>query len=78
VPLLALLLARVFGLDQGLATGLLVMAVVAGAPMLAKYAQMAKGNLAFAAGLMALLQVVTVFYAPVILPLFLPGVQATS
>lgn len=75
VPLLALLLVWLFGLDQWLAAGLFVMAVVAGAPMLAKYAEIAKGNLAFAAGLMALLQVVTVIYAPFVLPLFLPGVQ---
>jgi BASS family bile acid:Na+ symporter len=75
VPLLALLLARVFGLDQWLAAGLFVMAVVAGAPFLAKYAQIAKGDLAFAAGLMALLQVITVIYAPFVLPLFVPGAQ---
>lgn len=75
VPLLALLLVWLFGLDQWLAAGLFVMAVVAGAPMLAKYAQMAKGNLAYAAGLMALLQIITVIYAPFVLPLFLPGVH---
>ena len=36
--------------------------------------QVAKGSLAFAAGLMTLLIVVTVVYLPLVLPLLLPGV----
>ncbi len=36
--------------------------------------QIAKGNLAFAVGLMSLLIVVTVIYLPLVLPLLLPGV----
>jgi BASS family bile acid:Na+ symporter len=38
-------------------------------------AQIAKGNLAFAVGLMVLLMVITVGYLPVALPLLLPGVS---
>ena len=40
-----------------------------------KLAQIAKGNLAFAVGLMVLLMVVTVGYLPLVLPLLLPGVS---
>jgi BASS family bile acid:Na+ symporter len=74
-PLLAFVLARVIGLDQQLAVGLFILGVSAGAPMLAKYAQMAKGDLAFTLGLMVLLMVVTIIYAPLVLPLLMPGVH---
>jgi len=74
-PLLAFVLARVIGLDQQLTIGLFILGVAAGAPLLAKYAQLAKGNLAFTLGLMMLLQVVTIIYAPLVLPLLLPDVQ---
>ena len=46
-----------------------------GAPFLPKVSQIAKGNLAFAVGLMSLLIVVTVIYLPLVLPLLLPGVS---
>jgi BASS family bile acid:Na+ symporter len=39
--------------------GLLLLGTAAGAPFLPKLAQIAKGNLAFAVGLMVLLMVVT-------------------
>src|SRR5262245_12420966 len=45
-----------------------------GAPFLPKLAELAKGNLAFAVGVMVLLMVVTVGYLPIVLPLLLPGV----
>jgi BASS family bile acid:Na+ symporter len=41
---------------------------------LPKVAELAKGNLAFSVGAMVLLMVVTVGYAPVVMPLLLPGV----
>jgi bile acid:Na+ symporter, BASS family len=47
----------------------------AGAPFLPKLAQIARGNLAFAVGLMVLLMVITVGYLPLVLPLLLPGVS---
>ena len=43
--------------------------------MLAKYAQMAKGDLAFTAGLMTMLMVITIIYAPLVLPLLMPGIH---
>jgi BASS family bile acid:Na+ symporter len=75
VPILAYLIISVIPLEQGLAPGLILMATAAGAPFLPKLAQAAKGNLAFAVGLMVLLMVVTIIYMPIVLPLLLQGVE---
>lgn len=77
VPLLAYLILLVIPLEQGLATGLIIMACAAGAPFLPKLAQTAKGNIAFAVGLMTLLMVVTVIYLPIVLPLLLQGASVS-
>ncbi len=74
-PLLAFALAKVIGLDQQLSIGLFILGVAAGAPLLAKYAQLAEGNLAFTVGLMVLLMVVTIIYAPLVLPLLMPDIE---
>ncbi len=73
VPGLAFLITKVIPLDEGLATGLIIVGAAAGAPFLPKLVQVAKGNIAFSVGLMTLLMVVTVIYLPVVLPLLLPG-----
>ena len=75
MPLAAVALAALLRLDQPLGVGLLLLGTAAGAPFLPKLAQIAKGNLAFAVGLMVLLMVVTVGYLPLVLPLLLPGVS---
>src|SRR5437762_12683707 len=75
VPLAALALAALLRLDQPLGVGLLLLGSAAGAPFLPKLTQLAKGNLAFAVGLMVLLMVVTVGYMPLVLPLLLEGVS---
>src|SRR5438046_1183234 len=75
VPLIALAITALLRLDQPLGVGLLLLGSAAGAPFLPKLAQLAKGNLAFAVGLMVLLMVVTVGYLPLVLPLLLPGVS---
>jgi BASS family bile acid:Na+ symporter len=78
MPVVALVLARILRLDQPLGVGLLLLGAAAGAPFLPKLAQIARGNLAFAVGLMVLLMVVTVGYLPVVLPQLLPGVSVDS
>jgi len=75
VPLLAYVILLVIPLDQSLKIGLIVLSTAAGAPFLPKLAQGAKGNLAFAVGLMVLLMIVTIIYMPIVLPLMLPGVS---
>jgi BASS family bile acid:Na+ symporter len=49
--------------------------MAAGAPFLPKLVQVAKGDMAFAAGLMVLMMVVTIAYLPIVLPFVLTGVQ---
>jgi BASS family bile acid:Na+ symporter len=75
MPLGALALATMLRPDQPLGVGLLLLGTAAGAPFLPKLAEIAKGNLAFAVGMMVLLMVVTVGYLPIVLPLLLPGVS---
>src|SRR5262245_27109369 len=74
VPLGALALAKGLGLAEPLGVGLLLLACAAGAPFLPKLAELAKGNLAFAVGMMVLLMVITVVYLPLVLPLLLAGI----
>src|SRR3954469_2222678 len=75
MPLAALALATILRLDESMAVGLLLLGTAGGAPFLPKLAQIARGNLAFAVGLMVLLMVITVGYLPVVLPVLLPGVS---
>jgi BASS family bile acid:Na+ symporter len=75
VPLLAYLILLVIPLEQSLKVGLIVLSTAAGAPFLPKLVQGAKGNIAFAVGLMVLLMVVTIIYMPLVLPLLLQGVS---
>jgi BASS family bile acid:Na+ symporter len=75
MPLVALGIARLLRLDQPLGIALLLLGTAAGAPFLPKLAGIAKGNLAFAVGLMVLLMVLTVVYMPLVLPLLLEGVS---
>jgi BASS family bile acid:Na+ symporter len=75
MPFVAIALARMLQLDEALGVGLLLLGTAAGAPFLPKLAQIAKGNLAFAVGLMVLLMIITVGYLPVVLPSLLSGVS---
>jgi BASS family bile acid:Na+ symporter len=75
VPLTALLLANLLGLDEDLRIGLILISVVAGAPLVPKLAQIAKANIPFGVASTALLVVATVIYLPLVLPLMLPGVR---
>jgi bile acid:Na+ symporter, BASS family len=75
MPLCAFVLAKALSLDEPLGVGLLLLGCAGGAPFLPKLAELAKGNLAFAVGVMVLLMVVTVGYLPIILPLLLSGVS---
>jgi BASS family bile acid:Na+ symporter len=78
VPLIGVLLARLFQLEGGLATGLIITAVVAGAPFLPKLGEVARGDIAFSVGLMVLLMVVTIVFAPLAIPLLIPGATASA
>ena len=75
VPLLAYIIIKVIPLEEPLQIGVILMATAAGAPFIPKLVQGAKGNVAYAVGLMFLIMVVTIFYLPFVLPLLLPGVE---
>lgn len=75
MPIVALSLARVLRLDEQFANGLLVLGCAAGAPFLPKLADLAKGSVAFAVGIMVLLMVGTVIYLPIVMPLLAEGVS---
>lgn len=75
IPLVAFILWKLLRLDQPLGVGLLLLGTAAGAPFLPKLAEIARGDLPFAVGLMVLLMVVTVGYLPLVLPLLLQGVS---
>ncbi len=64
VPLLALAITRLIPLDQSLQIGVILFGCAAGAPFIPKLVQGAKGNVAYAVGLMFLTMVVTIFYLP--------------
>jgi predicted Na+-dependent transporter len=75
VPILALLIVGIIPLSEGLQIGLILAGFAAGAPFLPKLVQLAKGDMAFTAGLMVLLMVITIAYLPIVLPFVLTGVQ---
>lgn len=72
VPILAYCIIRVIPLAQPLDTGILLLGTGAGAPFLPKLVEFARGNLAFAVGLMFLLMTVTIVFMPIVLPILLP------
>lgn len=78
VPAVAFALSRIIPLETDVQIGLLLLGTAAGAPFLPKLAQIAKANIAFAVGLMAMLIVVTIIYLPIVLPLLLPGVEVDA
>jgi predicted Na+-dependent transporter len=73
VPLAAIAAGRLLPMDEAAATAVIILGCCAGAPFLPKLAQLAKGDVATAVGGMVLLMVVTVGYAPVVLPLVVQG-----
>lgn len=74
VPLLAVGIQAMLGLDDPFYAGLLLIATAAGAPFLPKLAELARADVARAVGLMVLLMITTVVYMPVVLPILLPDV----
>jgi BASS family bile acid:Na+ symporter len=78
VPLLAYVVTRLLTLEPSMEIGLILVSTAAGAPFLIKLAQMADGDLAFAAGLLVLLLVVTMAYMPLVVPLIAPDAAVST
>jgi BASS family bile acid:Na+ symporter len=77
VPLLAIMLLRVFPLDTPYATGLMIVASAGGAPLLVKLAMNAKEDVGFAASLIVLLLIGTIIAMPIILPMVAEGARVS-
>lgn len=73
VPVAAIAAARLLPMNDAAATAVVLIGCVAGAAFLPKLAQLARSNLALAVGVMVLLMVVTIGYAPIVVPLAVPG-----
>jgi bile acid:Na+ symporter, BASS family len=78
VPLLAFGILQLIELDAAYAIGLVLVASAAGAPMIIKFTQLAGGDVAFSAGLLVLLIVVSIGYMPFVVPLLAPGSEITA
>jgi len=72
MPVIALLLLKLANLSEDIVIGILLMAAAPGVPFLPRMAASAKGNVAFAVGLMIVLQMASVITTPVTLNLILP------
>jgi BASS family bile acid:Na+ symporter len=75
VPLVAVLLAGFFGLDQPLKYGLVLLAMTAGAESIPLLTMNAKGNVGLAVGLLVTSLLIGVFYVPFMLSIFLQDVH---
>lgn len=78
VPLLAFLILRLLPLERAYATGLVLVSSAAGAPFLIKLTQMAGGHVAFAAGVLVLLVLVSIGYMPLVVPLLAPEADVNT
>jgi BASS family bile acid:Na+ symporter len=74
VPLAAYLLTLLFHPNPAYSTGIILLAASGGDPGVTKASQLAKGDPAYTLATMIGLQVVTVFYMPLMLPHLLSGV----
>jgi BASS family bile acid:Na+ symporter len=75
VPAAAYILTLIIPMNETLVTGLILVALAAGAPALPKLAEIAGVDTASATGLMVLLIVATIIIMPIVLPLLLSGVE---
>jgi BASS family bile acid:Na+ symporter len=73
VPAVAVAATRLLPIEPAAATAVVLIGCVAGAPFLPRLAQLARGDVALGVGGMVLLMVLTVGYAPLVVPLVVPG-----
>lgn len=75
LPLLATVIARLFGLDPALRYGLVLLAMAAGAEAGPIFAAKSNANVSLAGGILAMSIAITIVYIPVMLGVLLPDVQ---
>lgn len=75
VPLIAVLVARLFAIDEPLRYGLVLLSLTAGAESIPLLTMNAKGNVGIAVGLLVTSLLIDVFYLPSMLSIFLKEVH---
>lgn len=78
VPALTVLATRVLPMEESAATAVILLGCCAGAPFLPALAKLAKADPNLAVGSMVLLMVVTVLYAPLVVPRVVPGATVSA
>jgi BASS family bile acid:Na+ symporter len=78
VPLLAIGILQIVPLDRPYAIGLVLVALAAGAPFTIKLTQMSGGDVAFSAGVLVLLIVLSIGVVPLVAPRLAPGVTISA
>jgi len=75
VPLIAVVVSRLIGIEEPLRYGLVLLSMAAGAEAGPKLTTNAKGNVGFSVGLLVVSLGITIFYIPLMLSLLLPEVH---
>lgn len=78
VPLFAVLLSRILPVTEPAQNALILLGVCAGVPMMTRLTILSHGERPFSIGIMILLMICTVIYAPLVIPLILRPVSVTS
>lgn len=78
VPGLAILAARLLPMDTAAGTAVILIGCCAGAPFLPTLAKLAHGDPGLAVGVMVLLMVITVGFAPIVVPLAVEGATVST
>lgn len=73
VPLVALVVTRLVPMDEALAIGIVVYALAAGTEGGPKFVQLARANVGFAMGLLAIMLAITIVLMPAVLSMIVPG-----
>jgi len=75
VPLIAIVVSRIIGIEQPFREGLVLLAMTAGTEAGPKLTTNAKGNVGFSVGLLVVSLGITMFYVPMMLSVLLPEVH---
>ena len=75
VPLLAVVISRLIGIEEPFRYGLVLVAMAAGAEAGPKLTAFARGDVGLSVGLLVVSLGITIFYIPLMLSLFLPEVH---
>ncbi len=78
LPILGMILAWLFRLPPEISVGFLMVALAPGGMLSLHFARVAKGNLAYAVGLVFLLSLLSIVIIPMLIQLIFPSIAATD